>query len=344
MTGGGSYDAGIQHGKERLLCLHRNENLFVGADWIVERARAVAADIDVRSYPDPTASTLRRTLAAHHGVPVDRIFTGNGSDEVLALLFATMRERYDAVSTLDVCFKVYPMLAARYGYTARTLPGDTFATGRIDAPTDFRGFAVVDSPNSITGVHVAPDAVLALAADPTAFVVWDNVYGEYAGDRIPADLPSNVAVVRSFSKFYALAALRVGYCIADPSVVATLDARRDVFNVNGFAQAMAVDALARHEQFERHRAEMIACRTDLVERLEARGFRVQPPAGHFVYATHDGIDGLELQRRLMDRGVAVRHFFDPPIAAQWVRITVPPPAGVDQLTEALDDVLAATRG
>ncbi len=344
MTGGGSYDAGIQHGKERLLCLHRNENLFVGPDWIVERARDVAASIDVRSYPDPTASTLRRRLAEHHGVPVEHVFVGNGSDEVLALLFATRRDRYDAISMLDVCFKVYPMLAARHGYAARTLPGDTFTTGRIDTPTDFRGFAVVDSPNSITGVHIAPDDVLALAADPAAFVVWDNVYGEYAGDRIPADLPANVAVVRSFSKFYALAALRVGYCIADPSVVAALDARRDVFNVNGFAQAMAVDALARHDTFERHRTEMIACRHDLVGLLEARGFRVQPPAGHFVYAAHREIDGPEVQRRLMDRGVAVRHFFDPPVAAPWVRITVPPRAGIDQLTEALDDVLAATRG
>ena len=334
-----SYDAGLQEGKDDYLCLHRNENLFVGRDWTVDQAGAVAGEIGVQTYPDPNCTTLRRALADHYGLEPENVLVGNGSDEVLAILFSHFRERFDEVHCLDVCFKVYPMLAARYGFETATLGGDTFRTGRLAAEA-FRGFAVVDSPNAISGVHIPEQDLAQLTADPEAVVIWDNVYGEYAGDEIRTPLPPNRIVVRSFSKFYGIAALRIGYCLADARLIEALNAKRDVFNVNGFAQAMAVAALARHQDFEAHCEAMLACRAAIVTGLSDRGFESHPPAGHFILTRHPSHDAETLQRGLMDRGVAVRRF-PGGLTDPYIRITVPPMAGVETLLNALDSLIGA---
>ncbi len=330
------YDPGVQVDADDVLCLHRNENLFAGPEWTVDAARACVEKAAIASYPDATSLPLREALGELYGVGPERVFVGNGSDEVLADLLSLLGKTHDAVHCLDVCFKVYPMLAERLDLELRTLPGNAFETGRIET-ANFRGLALVDSPNGITGRSVDPSELMALADRSDSFLIWDNVYGEYAGHSIPSPLPANVAFVRSFSKFYALAGLRVGYCIADKALVAEMLARKDAFNVNGFGQVMAIEAIRRRSHFEEMKSELLACKAELVRGLEELGFDVPPSDFVAVLASHSEHDAEHVQSALLARKIAVRRFASPPTAS-FVRITVPPRRELARLLDALADL------
>ncbi|HMB68459.1 MAG TPA: histidinol-phosphate transaminase [bacterium] len=332
------YDPGAEIHTEDVLCLHRNENLFISPSWSVDAARDLVEEARIATYPDPQCTELREELAKLYGVGVGNVFLGNGADEVIADLLALLRLRYDTLWLTDVCFKVFLMLADRLDFGTATLPGRTFVTGKID-PKGWSGLALVDSPNAITGLSQPRETLSELAAGEGSFLIWDNVYGEFAGDEIPRDVPENLAIVRSFSKFYGLAGLRIGYCIAGESIVSDLLARKDVFNVNSLAQRMAVAGLRRRDEFDRITTEIRRCRELMTERLLALGFELrQPSSAHYVLVRHPDLKAEHVQRRLLEHGIAVRRFEGEP-TGDHVRITVPPERGIDQLHRALEGIL-----
>ncbi len=331
------YHPGVEVSGEDWLNLHRNENLLIGPEWTVQAARALVESAAIASYPNATSEKVRAAIAEAYGLGPENIFVGNGSDEVLADLLDLLRHSYESLGLLDVCFKIYLLLAERYRYRVEILPGNTFETGRI-AAQGWEGLAVIDSPNAITSVSWPLETLQELAQNENSFLIWDNAYGEFAGDVVPPIIQKNMVMVRTFSKFYGLAGLRVGYCIADEAIVAELLARKDAFNVNSFAQAMALEALRRKEEFEAIRDRLVECRRLLVMRLQSLGFRMHTPAGNFVLATHPDFSAELIQNELMKRRIAVRRFDGKP-TANYIRITVPPMAGVERLTAALEEIL-----
>ncbi len=331
------YDPGTEVHGDGWVSLHRNENLFVGPEWTVEAARKLVEQAEIATYPGPASDTLRIALAELYGVGPENIFVGNGSDEVLADLFHLLRQSYDTVHVLDACFKIYLLLAERFGFRLKRLAGDTFNSGHI-AAAGTSGLVVVDSPNAITSKRARDEDLAAIAARPGTFLIWDNAYGEFAGDDVPAKIESNRVVVRSFSKFYGLAGLRIGYCVADAALVEELLARKDAFNVNGFAQVMAIEALRRRGAFEQLREQVLVCRKALVERLRQLGFVVQTPGGNFVLAAHPECPAKALQEQLMKRYIAVRHF-PGDLTGNHVRITVPPMPVLEHFLAVLDEIV-----
>ena len=332
-----AYDPGLQVNEDECLCLHRNENLFVTDEWTVGAARDLAAESAIATYPDPTASELREAIARMYGVGPENVFVGNGSDEVLSDLFGLLRHSYDAIGLFDVGFRIYLLLAHRFGFRVDRLPGNTFETGRV-AADGWSGLAVVDSPNAITGASLSAGDLAGLASDSRSFLIWDNVYGEYAGEEVPRAIRSNLVVVRSFSKFFALAGTRVGYCIAHEDIVRELLVRKDAFNVNGFGQVMALEALRRRPYFDGLASQMLACRRELIARLTRLEFKLHPSTANFVLATHPERPADELELRLLARGIAVRRFSGEP-TADFLRITVPPMPILNELTDALAELI-----
>jgi histidinol-phosphate aminotransferase len=332
------YDPGVQVVDEELLCLHRNENLFLDTDWLQTLVRAAVERAAPVRYPDAASTPLRVALAESYDVEPDNVFVGNGSDEVLSDLLGLLRRRFDTMATLDVCFKVYDLLSDRFQYARQIIPGDTFHTGRI-LPAAGQRLAVVDSPNAITGNRLTWEELRRLAEPEGSFLIWDNAYGEFAGDTLPSDLPENVVFVRSFSKFYGLAGLRVGYCIGHPRVIGELLRHKDAFNVNSVAQHAAIAALAQNERLSQAVQSMVACRTELLARLSARGFTAGNPAGNHVLATHADVPAAVLVEELLKDRIAVRRFPGYP-TDNYIRITVPPSADLDRLTIALDRILS----
>jgi histidinol-phosphate aminotransferase len=335
----GTYDPGLQIEGDGWLTLHRNENLFADPDLLDEMARRAIKKVTLSTYPHPTSLVLRERLAELYGVDAENVFVGNGSDEVLSELLRSLRPSYEGLWLQDIGYAIHPLLAARLAYRVEVLPGRTFSTGRVEPPPA-PCLSVVDSPNAITGGAVGAEELLALARERGSFLVWDNAYGEIAGDAMPQEVRPNLVVVRTFSKFYALAGARVGYCVGDRALVAEMLQRKDAFNVSAFAQAVALEALERREHFVHLAQQMTTSREQLAGMLRALGFEVRPPRGNFVLARHPSRAAAALQQALAGKRIAVRRFPKAP-TDDYLRVTVPPLAGLERLIEALEDLVGS---
>lgn len=333
-----SYDAGRVVEGTGWVALHKNENHFISPTW-AERALLENANIRFDCYPDPFSSAIREELAKLYGVHSSNIYVGNGSDGVLADILALLRLRFEEINLPDVGYKVYDILAARFNYSVRRYR--SILNEEDESPV--AGLSVIDSPNAITGGTVPASLRAKIADAPANFVIWDNCYGDFEDRRlqIPDDM-SNIAIVRSFSKYYGLAGLRIGYCIASTELVSRLNQVKDVYNVNGVAQAIALRALTDPNEFEASATRMLQVREQLQNLLSRHGFDVVEPHGNFIFTSHPKITGASLQKHFEDFNILVRRFGYPEID-NWLRITVPNERDIGRLEATLQSSAAAVK-
>ncbi|MBP8807160.1 MAG: histidinol-phosphate transaminase [Kofleriaceae bacterium] len=314
---------------------------------------AIAAALPTVSlYPDAAGHALRRALAAHHGVAVEALALGAGSNDLLYQLVLALVDRDEEIVTPALGFLSYRLAAAVAGRRFVTTP----ATPRgpdIDALAGGLGhrakLVILGTPNNPTGaVLTRAEVERVLAAAPAdALIVLDEAYCEYAAawpevdhvdglELVRAD--PRVIVLRTFSKIYGLAALRVGYAIAHPSVIDALGRVVRTFHVGTLAQVAATAALGDGE----HVAASAALGRRAVERLRAEvhgpGVVAYPSLANFVLF-ETGRPSQPLYEALLKRGVIVR-----PMAA-WglptcLRVSVAADAELDRVIGTLCDVLA----
>jgi histidinol-phosphate aminotransferase len=299
----------------------------------------------LRLYPDPTAMALRETLAAYHKVSVEQVFVGNGSDEVLAHVFAGLLKHEQPLLFPDITYSFYPVYCGLFGINHETVPLDEGMRIRLSDYERPAGAIILANPNAPTGVAISRAEVKALvAAHPDIPVVIDEAYVDFGAETaIPlvAEHP-NLLVVHTMSKSRALAGLRVGYGIGQPHMIEGLTRVKDSFNsypLGRPAQAGAIASVQDEAFFQASRAAVIAERGRVAAGLEALGFHVLPSAANFVFAHKPGRDGGELAAALRERAVLVRRFNAPRIA-DHLRITVGTPEQTDRLLGALGDILA----
>jgi len=301
--------------------LGSNENPLGPSPRAIEAMRNALAE--TFRYPDPRGLALKKALAAHHGVSVERIALGNGSHELLILLAQCFADPQHSIVFSQYGFAVFPIATAVTGAVALRVP----ALSRDDAKAPFghdldamaaavRGdtrIVYVANPNNPTGTwfdDAALDRFVARVPRDVLLVV-DEAYGEYVDApglssalRL-ANRHPNVVITRTFSKAYALAGLRVGYLIAHPSVVAVVERLRESFNVNNVALAAAEAALGDAAHLAQAKAWNAAERAWLGDALSSRGYRVLPSQTNFVLVDL-GRDAAPFEKHLFERGVIVR--------------------------------------
>ena len=274
-------------------------------------------------YPDPRGMQLKRALAEHLAVDVERISLGNGSHELLMLLAQCFADAKHSIVFSQFGFAVFPIATAAAGARAIRVPAlprshrsapyghDLDAMARaIRANTRVVYLA---NPNNPTGTWF-DDAALAafLKKVPrNVLVVVDEAYHEYVdasglttGLGFAAKHP-NLVVTRTFSKAYGMAGVRVGYLVAHTDVVAMLERLRESFNVNNVALAGATAALADKPWLAKARAFNRAEREWLREELLERGYRCLPSQTNFLLCVLPR-DAVKLEHHLFERGVIVR--------------------------------------
>ncbi|OPZ19607.1 MAG: Histidinol-phosphate aminotransferase [candidate division BRC1 bacterium ADurb.BinA364] len=334
-----AYTPGEQPADPAIVKLNTNEFPYPPAPEVVEALRREATAA-LRLYPNPSAAPLRAALAELCGVAPERVFTGNGSDETLRYLFHAFAEPGDSIAILDPTYSLYPVLAkmfderieAHAAGEAPRLPESLFASRA-------RLF-VVANPNPPLGVFYPLREIARLAdARPEALVAVDEAYAAFApGDCLAlARERANVLVSRTFSKSHALAGMRIGYAVAHPAVIESLDKIRDSYNINRASQAVALAALDAHGYYEAKAREIVETRERLRQALLEMGYRVPPSSGNFLFArSGDGRATLEALRK---RKILVR-FFDDPALRDGVRITIGSPEEIDRLIEAMRELPA----
>lgn len=330
--------------------LNTNESPFPPPPAFLDAWTDALRATPLHRYPDRAAAALRAGIADHLGQPAARVFAANGSNEVLQTLLLT----YGGPGRRALVFEpTYPL----HSHICR-ITGTTVVEGERD--DDFRisasragaliaaerpSVVFVCSPNNPTGTvepRATVEAVVGAALDHgPALVVVDEAYGEFADhtalDLVADDLP--VVVVRTYSKVWSLAAVRLGFAVGPPAVVAELDKVVLPYHLSAATQAAGVAALAFDEDMTERVATLVAERRRLEHALALLpGLTVFPSGANFVLV-RSATDGHALWRGLVERGVLVRDFSRWPRLDDCLRITVGTPEENDRCVAALRAVL-----
>jgi histidinol-phosphate aminotransferase len=335
-------------GLERVVKLASNEGPFPPFPAALEAIERAARELN--RYPDGGVYALRAALADRHGVAFEEVVVGAGADGVIDLLSQATLDPGDEIVCGWPSFPSYVLDAVKLGAVARKVPLHDHRYD-LDALRDAVGprtkIVYVCHPNNPTGTANGRDELLRFVSSVPgdALVVIDQAYFEYVDDEDYADAiaecfdPSGrVVVLRTFSKIYGLAGLRVGFGIAPADVVAATSKVRRAFDVDAIAQAAALASLGDASELARRRSANAAGRDAVAAALHANGLEPAGPAvGNFLYV--DVGDGAAMFERLLREGVIVRplHGFGAPEA---IRVTVGTPDEVEFFAASLGHVLS----
>ena len=296
--------------------LASNENALGPSPLALAAAREAAAKVHL--YPDGSAYLLRQALAARLGVAFEEVFVGNGSNELIELMVRTFTCDGEEVLTSAGSFVAYRLAAQAHGRAFVEAPMRARFHYDLDALRARIGprtkLIFLANPDNPTGTwFTQAELVPFLEAVPaTTLVVLDEAYVEFVeAPGFPDALAlrrrfPNLVVLRTFSKIYGLAGLRLGYGVARAELVGFLDRVRAPFNTSLVAQAAGLAALGDEEHVARSRALVREERPRLAAALAALGATVVPSQGNFVLADFPGTNGKEVFDALLREGVVVR--------------------------------------
>lgn len=337
------YVPGEQPKLSHLVKLNTNENPYPPSPKVLEALQGETG-AGLRLYPDPNAQTLKETIAAAHGLNVEQVFVGNGSDEVLAHAFNALLRHDLPILYPDITYSFYPVYCSLYGIEHELVPLDEAFRIRVDDYLRPNGGVIFPNPNAPTGCPLALSEIeRLLERNSEAVVVIDEAYVDF-GAQSAAVLVNrfpNLLVVQTLSKSRSLAGLRVGFALGDAGLIEALERVKGSFNsypLDRLAIVGAVAAMQDLDHFEATRQAVVRSRERLSRELAGLGFDVLPSAANFVFARHPAHDGGELAAALRERHIIVRHFRQARIE-QFLRITVGTDEQCRVLVEALTDIV-----
>ena len=329
-----------------IIKLASNENPLGPSPLAVQAIAEHAAA--VHRYPDGNAFNLKNDLAQHLNVSPEHLILGNGSNDVLQLVAEAYIAPDDEVIYAAGAFVVYSLVTKLCSATAVVVPmvDDTHDLSAMAAAiTDKTKVIFIANPNNPTGTMVTADETAAFIAQvpEDVLVVFDEAYYEYvARSDYPQTLPyilqgQNLIITRTFSKIYGLAGLRIGYGIAPPPLVETLNRVRQPFNCNLAGQAAARAALKDTAHVKESQQSNAAGKAFLYEALDEIGLRYVKTEGNFIMLDV-GRSGADIADALLKQGVIVR-----PIAGYGypnaVRVTIGTQAENERFIIALRDIV-----
>lgn len=325
------YVPGEQPKHSHLCKLNTNENPFPPSPKVAEAITQVLknqAD-NLRLYPAPESDELRIEMAKVYHLQPNQIFVGNGSDEVLAHIFACFFVKDKPVLTPDIGYSFYPVYADTFKINLMKIPLDNHFSLNIEdyqQPCDGIIFA---NPNAPTGILLSlADIEKLLQKHKDSVIVVDEAYIDFAPEGSSAvqliNTYDNLIVTQTFSKSRSLAGLRVGMAFANPSLIEALNRYKNSFNsypLDRLAQAGAIASLQDTDYFIEHCQKVIHLREILVDNLQKLGFDVLPSQANFVFARPSIGDAETIANVLRQQGIIVRYFKSPRIH-EFLRITV----------------------
>lgn len=329
------YIPGEQPKSKSVVKLNTNENPYPPSPLCAEVLKNF--DLDrLRRYCDPDCTELRKALAELNQTTIDRIFVGNGSDEILSIAARCFVENDEAIGSLDPSYSLYKTLAA-----IRDVPWK----GEADGTSLF----LLTNPNAPTGEFQEPSRIAEFAKSYPGVVIVDEAYADFARANCMAlatdAANENLIVMRTFSKSYSLAGLRVGYCVGPTKLIRAMYKVKDSYNVDAIAQALAHAAAKDQAWMKGNAAKVIATRKSFSDELTARGWDVLPSESNFVFAKPPAAPGKTVAEtarfifeELRAKNVYVR-YFPYPKTCERLRITIGTPEEMSVLLQSLPNLV-----
>ena len=335
------YVPGEQPKMADLVKLNTNENPFAPSPE-VEKVLKNFDPARLRRYPDPMADSFRDAVAQFWGVERKNIIAGNGSDDLLTMIFRAFTSPELPVAVLDPSYSLYPELAAmQHAPVIKIkLAPRTFALPEdLLAQASGANLLMIVRPNAPTGTLFPKAAVREICEKFDGIVVIDEAYADFASDNCIdlAKSMDNVIVIRTFSKSYAMAGIRLGYGIAREEIIAGLMKLKDSYNIDMLAQLTGEAAFRDQNYFAARRQEVVEMRKSLAEELRKRRFYVPDSESNFLFVSPPDGEGKKLFEELRKRAVIVRYFSAPDTAA-YLRITIGTPEENARLLAAIDEI------
>ncbi len=349
-----AYTPGLQPTESGWVKLNTNESPYPPSPRVAEALHgAIGEDAaSLRLYPSPTSAALRAAVAKLHGLQPENVCVGNGSDDILNLLIRAFCTHEATAGFTLPSYSLYPVLVGIQNGRTEVIEFDRSMRLPLERIASSRAHVFfLTSPNAPTGVGFTNAEITRALASFRGLLVVDEAYAPFARENAVELLARhpNLAVVRTLSKAYALAGIRVGYALAHPEIIDLLDRVRDSYNVNRLSQVAAVAAI----EDQAHHAAIVAkiktTRDEYVAAFgQARGWFTYPTQANFIFTEPKNARGesgpavaKSAYNFLFAHKVLVRHFPSHALTAPFLRISVGTDAEMRVLAETLDAWLKA---
>ena len=320
------YTPGEQPNESGMIKLNTNENPYSPAPGVEKALKALDTDT-LRLYPDPTAGDLVHSIAAFYGLKDEQVFTGVGSDDVLAMCFLTFFNSEKPILFPDITYSFYKVWADLYRipYECQKLD-ENFKIVKEDYYKE-NGGVIFPNPNAPTGLYEdLVDVEDIIAHNQDVIVIVDEAYVDFAGRSAIEliDKYENLIIVQTFSKARSMAGMRIGYAISNPTLIKYLNDAKYSFNsytMNQTSLVCGVEAVKDKAYFEECVNKIIETREWAKEELKNLGFHCLDSKSNFIFAMHPDYDAKELFEALKENDIYVR-FWGSERIEQYMRITV----------------------
>lgn len=355
-----AYVPGKQPDNPNIIKLNTNENPFPPSEKIKNALKEKIDQGNLHKYPDPLARELKAKLAEALGSRPERILIGNGSDEILSLVFRAVLDHHEKVTYSRPTYSLYPILTAMTGASdievevngdwTQDLEGMLrFASGTTPMGffTPQARLSVIANPNAPTGIAEPSEAILNYAFRNQALTLVDEAYISFGGESVASlagtDRYPRLMVSGTFSKSYSLAGQRIGWLVAHPELIEEITKIKDSYNISTLAQAAGIAALEDVEEYNRRIEEIKKNRDHLGDRLKGLGFTCLDSSANFIFARPPIKQGnaaraaLDYFNFLESNGILIRYFTGNIRIEEYVRISIGTREQIDTLLEKTEE-------
>lgn len=327
--------------------LNTNESPYPPPDEFTTELGRRIADIAWNRYPDRTASTLRAAIARSHGVGVDQVFAGNGSNEILQTLLLAFAGAGRKVLTFEPTYQLHAHIARITG--AEVVSAPRGADFRIDQSKLAEVFSTyspdvtfVCSPNNPTGVVEDEETVRAIIDTAPGLVIVDEAYAQFASwsaiDLV--DESRALVVTRTYSKTWSMAAARLGYLVGPKWLVEEIDAVVLPYHLDAAKQIAGALALEFTNDMNSRVREIVASRDQIESAFSTLPVDFWPSGANFILFRPRGMDGRKVWSELVEKGVLIRDCSSWPGLTNCLRVTIGTPEENDLFLKSLSEVLS----
>lgn len=329
--------------KSGAIKLNLNENPYPPSPAVMKIFSSIGEE-SLRFYPDTLCNELRNELSRTYQVKPEQILCGNGSSELISLIFQACIGAGSKIAIPDPSFAFYHTAASvRQAEVMKISTREDFTIDIDSMIYSGADVAVLVNPNAPTGRILPYSEVERLACTFSGLVIIDEAYIDFA-DQETSAIPlisscKNVIIVRTFSKSYSLCGARVGYCFADEELIGALLKVKTIYNVNWLSQKLALTALLDQDDLKKKTSAIRSTRHDLTRKLQNMGFSVIPSQTNFVLCSPpEQIQALEMYEQLIKKHIYVR-YFDQPRLRNKLRISIGTKAEIEQLCTEIEQML-----
>ncbi len=338
------YVPGEQPRDMEYIKLNTNESPYPPSPQVIERITRTEVE-KLRLYSDPECKMLKEKLANIFGKKSENIFLANGSDDILNFAFMIFCSNETKTVFPDITYGFYKVFAQLHKVDYTEIPLEE------DFSIDHKKYCgigkniFIANPNAPTGLCLSLDKIEEiLVTNPENLVVIDEAYVDFGGESAIklVEKHKNLLVVGTFSKSRSLAGGRLGFAVADESIIKDLETVRystNPYNINRLTMIAGEASCDDNDYYMQNCQKIIRTRSFVTEELEKLGFSVIPSKANFVFAKHKNISGEEIYTELKKRGVLVRHFTGARIS-DFNRITIGTEEEMKKMLEALGDIIA----